>query len=188
MLVLVCSSAAHADDFKTHHDLALALYQAQKFDESIPEFKAAYAITPKSGLLFNLAQAYRKAGHPREAIEYYDRYLSTSPQVDDDTRHKVDGYLTEARNTLAALELEMKQRLAEEKAAHEPEPSLVPVVAAPPPPVVPPVVPPPPKPVYKRWWLWTIVGGAVLAGTAVGLGVGLSNTGSPYPRATVVFK
>ena len=62
------SASATAQDFKTHYDLALALYQAQKFEESIPEFKAAYQLSPKPALLFNLAQAYRKAGHPREAL------------------------------------------------------------------------------------------------------------------------
>jgi hypothetical protein len=32
------------------------------------------------------------------------------------------------------------------------------------------------KPVYKKWWLWTIVGGvAVGAALGVGLGLGLSN-------------
>jgi hypothetical protein len=30
------------------------------------------------------------------------------------------------------------------------------------------------KPVYKRWWLWTIVGGGVLVITGIGLGVGLA--------------
>ena len=30
-------------------------------------------------------------------------------------------------------------------------------------------------PLYRKWWLWTIVGGVVVAG-AVGLGVGLSST------------
>ena len=131
---------AQAADFKTHYDLAMALYQAQKFEEAIPEFKAAYEREAKPGLLFNIAQSYRKAGRLREAIEYYDRYLSSEPKLDNDMRKKVDGYLAEARNTLAALELEMKQRLAEEKAAREREPappsaaptSQVPTSAAPP--------------------------------------------------------
>lgn len=34
-------------------------------------------------------------------------------------------------------------------------------------------------PVYKKWWLWTIVGVAVV-GVGVGLGVGLSQKGEPW--------
>ena len=54
-------------------------YQAQRYEDAIPEFRPTSA-RPKPGLLFNLAQSYRKAGHPREAIEYYDRYLSSEPK------------------------------------------------------------------------------------------------------------
>ena len=202
LCMLVGSRPAHADDFKTRYDLALALYQAQRFDDSIPEFKAAYDLIPKPGLLFNIAQAYRKAGHPREAIEYYDRYLSAEPELDGDTRHKVDSYLMEARNTLAALELEMKRRLAEEKAARENEapPSRVET----PPPVslqpvtqsVTPVQPAPAaeqKPVYKRWWFWTAIGGAAVVGIVVGVTVGvvtrpqMPTVGSDVPLGTITL-
>ncbi len=131
LLLGASGAAVWAADFKTHYDLAMALYQAQRYEDAIPEFKAAYERDPKPGLLFNLAQSYRKAGHPREAIEYYDRYLSSEPKLDSEMRRKVDGYLAEARNTLAALELEMKQRLAEEKAAREREREPAPSTVAP---------------------------------------------------------
>lgn len=209
------SSTAQAADYKTHYDLAMALYQAQRFEDAIPEFKAAYEREAKPGLLFNIAQSYRKAGHPREAIDYYDRYLSSEPKLDNEMRRKVDGYLAEARNTLAALELEMKQRLAEEKATRErerepvaaalqPDPSAGPtaqVAAASPPSRVEPVAPPlpagadssRPPPVYKRWWFWTTIGGGVAAAAIVtGVVLATSNKGYPtvssgIPRVTLMF-
>lgn len=184
------SPPAWAQDFKTHYDLAMALYQAQKFEEAIPEFKAAYEIDRKPGLLFNIAQSYRKAGRPRDAIQYYDQYLSSDPRLDTDTRRKVDGYLAEARNTLASLELELKRRLAEEKAARavEPPPTLQPEPTPPPP-------PPQEKstPVYKRPWLWAVVGGVVVAGVIVGVVVGTSTAraapvvDSGVPRVAITF-
>lgn len=201
--------AAQAGDFKTHYELAMALYQAQKFDEAVPEFKAAYEREAKPGLLFNIAQCYRKAGHPREAVDYYDRYLSSEPRMDTDTRRKVDGYLAEARNTLAALELEMKQRLAEEKAAREREPQPAPApaaTAAPSQPALLPVVPsepvaatsPPDRqtrstPLYQRWWFWTAIGGGVAAAAVItGVAVGTRSTSYPsvpsgVPRVVVKF-
>lgn len=207
LVFLLGSATAYAQDFKTHYDLALALYQAQKFEESIPEFQAAYKLSPKPALLFNLAQAYRKAGHPREAIEHYDQYLSSTPQLDVEMRHKVDGYLAEARNTLASLELEMKRRLAEEKAAREreaeanpPPPAAAPTAAPPPAAVLVAQSPAPlvkdapaPTPIYKRWWLWTAIGGAVAAGVIVGVAVGTQHGSTPVvvasgvPRSAITF-
>lgn len=213
LCVGLSSSPAQAADFKTHYDLAMALYQAQRFEDAIPEFKAAYEREAKPGLLFNIAQSYRKAGHPREAIDYYDRYLSSEPKLDNEMRRKVDGYLAEARNTLAALELEMKQRLAEEKATREREREPVPAALMPDPsagptapvaaaaPRVDPVVPPAPitadssrpPPLYKRWWFWTAIGGGVAAAAIItGVVLATSNKGYPtvpsgVPRVTLMF-
>jgi tetratricopeptide (TPR) repeat protein len=194
-LLAALPAVARADDFQIHYDLAQALYNAQRFDDAIPELKAAYALEPKPSLLFNIAQAYRKSGHLREAIEYYDKYLTEDPQLDTDTRRKVDGYLIEARNTLAALELEMKRRLAEEKAAREPEPVGYSTQVALPPqhPVIfadPPQLTSqqPQKPVHRRWWFYTAIGSAVAVGlgVGVGVGVGVGIKSDPTPLATPV--
>jgi tetratricopeptide (TPR) repeat protein len=206
LLLWAAPAAAQAADFKAHHDLAVALYQAGRFRDSVPEFKAAYERDPKPGLLFNIAQAYRKSGQPREAIEYYDRYLSADRAIDDGTRRKVDAYLLEARNMLAALELELKQRLAEDKAAREvtqPEPPPAPMQPAllqqgpalPPAALAPPPPAPPPVPVYRRWWFWTALGGgaAVVAGVSAGAALGARSSSAPLavpagvPRVPITF-
>jgi hypothetical protein len=43
------------------------------------------------------------------------------------------------------------------------------------------------RPFWRRWWFWTIVGGVVVAGTAVGLGVGLSQSEGPGQQFGVPF-
>jgi tetratricopeptide (TPR) repeat protein len=202
LVLWLCSTAvpARAQDFRTHYELAMALYNAQKYEDAVPEFKAAYEIEHKPGLLFNIAQSYRKAGRPREAIAYYDQYLSSDPRLDTDTRRKVDGYLAEARNTLSALEMELKRRLAEEKAAQasEPPPTLAPEPPsqALPQPSAPPRPPPPTeesKPLYKRPWLWAVVGGVVVGAVIVGVVVGTRYSNSApvvdpsIPRASITF-
>lgn len=216
LLFVVTSAFAQANDFRMHYELAVALYNAQKFEEAIPEFKAAYDLDARPGLLFNIAQSYRKAGHPRDAIQYYDRYLTSDPRIDTDTRRKVDGYLAEARNTLAALELEMKQRLAEEKAAREAAPP-PPQLAAPPnfdqprtapPPVqqlpAQPAMQPAPqpitveakvdnRPIYKKAWFWAVIGSVVVVGATAGIAAGVvvsrSRNLSPdgVPKAVLTF-
>lgn len=187
-LLAAAPTVAQADEFQIHYELAQALYNAQRFEDAIPELKAAYALEQKPILLFNIAQAYRKSGHLREAIEYYDKYLSEEPQLDTETRRKVDGYLIEARNTLAALELEMKRRLAEEKAAREPEPVGYTQPSMPTQPVIFPDPPQlqPQKPAQRRWWFYTAIGSAVAVGigVGVGVGVGVGTSSAPTPLST----
>jgi hypothetical protein len=43
------------------------------------------------------------------------------------------------------------------------------------------------RPFWRRWWFWTIVGGVVVTGTAVGLGVGLSQSEGPGQQFGVPF-
>lgn len=39
------------------------------------------------------------------------------------------------------------------------------------------------RPLYKKWWLWTIVGGVVVAGVVVGVAVGVTQKGPSGPPA-----
>src|SRR5581483_11947421 len=44
--------------------------------------------------------------------------------------------------------------------------------------------PPPPiveraRPWHRRWWVWTLAGGVIVAGVAIGLGVGLTSSSGP---------
>ena len=67
------------------------------------EFKAAYKLNPKSPRCCSIwRRPTAKPDTREEAVEHYDLYLSATPQLDGETRHKVDGYLAEARNTLAS--------------------------------------------------------------------------------------
>jgi len=46
------------------------------------------------------------------------------------------------------------------------------------------------QPTYKKWWVWTLVGGAVAASIGVGIGVGLGSPSSNHPSnpsASLVF-
>ena len=48
----------------------------------------------------------------------------------------------------------------------------------------------PSPPFFEEWWFWTIIGGVVVAGLAVGLGVGVADRGrarATNPSGQVVF-
>src|SRR5438094_791696 len=78
ILIFISSgaAAAHADLFREHYELALRLYGEGKLDESLQEFKAAYAVHQLPRILINIAKIYRKLGHPREALTFLDMYRS----------------------------------------------------------------------------------------------------------------
>ena len=154
----------------SHYDLA-------EYEPALTDFKEAYRNFPDPNFLFNIAQCHRQLGQNDDAIRFYRTYLSKVPQAPNQR---------EIRAMITKLE-----KLSAEQRAAAPPPVVTPapVVAAPPvvtpaPPVA--VVPAPvvvvaaapaprEKPLYKRWWLWTAVGGAVAIGLGVGLGVGLSH-------------
>ncbi len=61
-------------------DRGLRQYQAGELDEAIESFMGAFALSDNTGLLFNVAQAYRLKGDCALAKEYYSRYLTAAPE------------------------------------------------------------------------------------------------------------
>lgn len=73
-------------------DAGARAYESGQFEAAIQAFEQAYAITPREGLLFSLAQAHRKqhavSRDPqslRAAVDYYRKYLA---QVKEGARRK----------------------------------------------------------------------------------------------------
>lgn len=64
---------------RTLSDRGRAFHDAGDYASAIAAFTLAYAMAPKPGLLFNLAQAYRLQGSCDDAALMYRRYLATNP-------------------------------------------------------------------------------------------------------------
>jgi hypothetical protein len=169
------------EDARRHYDEATKAFDVGDFARAVAEYKAAYGARPDPAFLYNTAQAYRLAGDARQAIFFYRSYLRN------------------ARNAPNRREVEDRIRKLEASARSAPPPTSEPT----PPPKVEPAAPkveptpaapepapvPEPtttlvstpadtphaadKPVYKKWWLWTAVGGAVVVGVGLGVGLGL---------------
>ena len=87
--------AASADDTtraRSLFDAGARAYESGQFEAAIQAFEQAYAISPREGLLFSLAQAHRKqhavTRNPqnlRAAVDAYRKYLS---QVKEGARRK----------------------------------------------------------------------------------------------------
>jgi tetratricopeptide (TPR) repeat protein len=104
-------AAAGAKDSRSLREIldsATRLFTAGSYDQAIVEFQLAYQKRQLPTLLFNIAQAHRKAGHWAEALALYERFLKDDPK---------SALLPEAEAHAAA----MRARLDAEKASAERE-------------------------------------------------------------------
>ena len=203
VLVAACSVAraappGRAAEARRHFERGNALYQQGRYDEAVAELQAGYAIDPRPDFLYAIGQAERKRGDCKAAIRYYQQYVDTgqSPQRTVAVLVQIDRCKQELAAGPVTPPPKAPGATAEPSRPSSPPPSWSPPSSSPVPsePAPPPAVatPEPPaastpspaapaprtaardtQPVYKRWWLWTVVGVAA-AGAAVGLGVGLT--------------
>jgi len=149
--------------------------------ETLRLYKAAYQVRADPVLLFNLARVLHKQGQLKEAADYYQQYLHSSV-ADAEQREKAQEYLNQLRGPAQAPPSPAEVP-GPEPAPPTPLPSLQPPsLSSPPGPGAGPDVPAAATPRHKKWWLWTLVGGAVVAG-AVGLGVGLAARSATPPQS-----
>jgi tetratricopeptide (TPR) repeat protein len=169
LLLFAALPAAAADDTQSaraHFARGTKLYDLGRYLDAAKEYEATYELKDDPALLFNIGQAYRLGKNYPDAIRAYKSFLRRVPASDQ--RASIEGYIADMQ---AAIEREQ---------------------AKPPPPAPPPsgtTTAPTPAPVattpsaqndrgaatpvYKKWWLWTIVGGVVVAGVVVGVTVGV---------------
>jgi tetratricopeptide (TPR) repeat protein len=208
VIALALSASARAQAPSEDHDLVearkhaqrgLSHFNLQEYDRAIVEFEEAYRLRPDPSLLYNLAQSHRLAGHDERAIYFYRAFLRSAPNAE---------IRPEVERRIAEMERAKPKEPSAAASAPKPTPGAAPrpvAAAAPdaaPAPVAAPAslasapsspskpsvsasdaivatAPPAAKtPVYKKWWLWTAVGGAVAIGLGVGLGVGLGTSSS----------
>jgi len=192
VLILACWATASADtpapasppdaEFDQQVQIAATHYGQGRYQDAIVALQNAYALQPLPRLLCNIGQAYRKLGNHRAAVAQYELCLKSDPEIDPAYRAEVDSYITErrqqwvARSRQSAAEsppLSPVDRPIDKGTGTQPCPSSAPQT-----------------PVYKKWWLWTIVG-VLVAGGAIGLGVGLSRRTpsiTPVPYVEVQWK
>lgn len=158
-------------------------FDAGNYEVALEHLQRAYALAPYPALLFNIARCFEELHRVGAAIDAYDRYLAVQPHDAVAADH-----LQALRRQLASATAPgpEPQQAAENRAPQtNPPPTnpqlANPVMTAPPSRLLIAAAPPPQrKPLYRRWWLWTAVAGVVVAGTSVGLAVGLTRP-SPLP-------
>lgn len=69
--------ADNAEEARAHVARASQAHKEGRYDEARVELEAAYALAPRSDLLYALGQVHAKLGHCREAETYFRRYAAT---------------------------------------------------------------------------------------------------------------
>ena len=135
-------------------------FSAGDYAGAIDDYRAAYQLRQLPTLIFNIAQAHRKAGRPREALTHYQLFLRKAP--DSPLRPETEAYIALVQTQLQAqaspaLPNKPAQDLQSgfEHGGKDSNPT-----------------PPRATPFYKRGWFYgVLLGGAATAALAVGLSV-----------------
>lgn len=149
-------------------DRGVAAFHDGDFAAARVEFEAARRLLPSK------ANAYRwlgltdvKLGDCDQAILEFDQFLKLVPARDE----RVPEVIRFRDQCLTAAPAPSTSAPAPSTSAPAPAPAPSTSVT-----VQPVEMQPPSKPIYRRWWLWTAIGGVlVLAGAGVALGVVLSS-------------
>jgi tetratricopeptide (TPR) repeat protein len=161
---------AIADDATTRakelYQQGQAHYAVGEYEAAAEAYQSAYKLKQDPALLFNAAQAQRLAGNLDRALTLYRNYLRFHPKVAN--RAEVESRIPQ-----------IEQQIEEARAA-----KVAPPPATPDPPLAesrpatastteaPPILttapaPSEPRPIYKRPWVWAVVGGVVATGVVI---------------------
>jgi len=192
LVLLACGAAGAADpvpgtpeanaEAKRLYLSATRHFDLAEYPAALDDFKQAFRYKDDAVFLYNIAQCYRIMNKNEDALAFYRSYLRRQP--DAPNRAEVEAKISALQEAIAMQEkarslpkpgLETHESVAQPPSSPEPTQNSALVATS---------APPKKTPVYKKWWLWTAVGGVVVAGAAVGLGLGLSSSSGPatFPR------
>lgn len=168
------------------------------WSETARLYKAAYEVSPDPILLFNIARMLHKQGQVQEAAAYYQQFLR-SPVDNVEQKGKAQEYLNKILRSAGAtapalsvpspvLEPPLQAPAAAPSLRQEPElASRPPTLASPPEHAAKTDLGIRSTPIYKKWWLWTLVG-VVVAGTATAIGLRDYASTGPDPAGLPIFR
>jgi tetratricopeptide (TPR) repeat protein len=67
------------DQARVRFEQGEAYFKAGTYDRAVEEYRAAYALVPRPGLLFNIGLCYEHLDDEASAIDHYDRYIAADP-------------------------------------------------------------------------------------------------------------
>jgi tetratricopeptide (TPR) repeat protein len=180
------NESERAAEARRHFDAGTRLYAEGRMQEALVAFEKANELKPDPSLLYDLAQTHRSLGHDGPALTFFRAFLKAAPYTanreevmgkirileEEIARREAERQKVESTMAVAAArtaEAEEAKRIAKElsavaalqaaraeeaqRAAHEAETRASRIMTT-----------QKPVPLYKKWWLWSIVGGVIAAG------------------------
>jgi tetratricopeptide (TPR) repeat protein len=96
--------ADKANIARQHYESGLRKFNVGKFAEAAEDFQAAYEVSGRDSLLFNIAQAWRQAKNYEKALFFYKAYMASFRRNDQwpPDRALIEERIQEATDQLAA--------------------------------------------------------------------------------------
>jgi hypothetical protein len=117
MTLTLAQSDGPKAEARRAYDRGVTEYNLGRFDRAIAEFERAYELDPAPMLLYNLAQAERRAGNLRRAVFLYERFVTQAPTAEN---------AGNARRHIQELSAAIRAEEAKPPATGEPPPPPVP--------------------------------------------------------------
>lgn len=143
------STCLRDSECMSHYQNARQLSKAGQSQAALAEYQRAYQHEPVPRLLYSIARLQHRLGQNRDALVSYQRFLATASAGDEELRSKAQEYKTQLEREVALTAPTGGD--GSTTASLAAQPSGAAVTAA----------PTPRQPIYKKWWLWTLVGVAV---------------------------
>ena len=98
------------DDARAHYERGVALFDEARFDAALAEFEAAYALSGRASLLFNIGQIHGRLGHAVESADALSRYLAEAREIGDERRAQVEAEIATQRARIGTVRVEVRSR------------------------------------------------------------------------------
>jgi tetratricopeptide (TPR) repeat protein len=134
------------------------LYLLGRSQDAIAEYRRAYELRADPQFLFQIAEAYRQLGATEQALFYYERYLAGAAAGPD--RDVAERRVGEIESLRAAPPPGPTAGLVATPGTAEPVTKRH-------------------TSIWRRWWLWTAIGAALVAGATAAALAGRSETSTP---------
>lgn len=87
---------------RLHFQTGSAHFATGDYEQAAEEFRKAYALSPRPGLLYNLALSYERLAQLQPAIDAMEGYLAGSEALSVQERRRLEARLARMRERLAA--------------------------------------------------------------------------------------
>ncbi len=102
------------DEAKLHFQRGIELVDEKRFEDASIEFEAAYALSPRAAVLYNVGMAYAAARRPAAALRAFQTYLEQGGEsIDRQRAAHVRTQLESLRKQVGTIELRAQPRPSE---------------------------------------------------------------------------